>query len=64
MIGVGVSMLQPPVAALFSSLAFFIVLGLVAYRLLWGAPYLARLGVLPKSWRRWISDEPIDKKPN
>jgi len=57
-------MLQPPVAALFSSLAFFIVLGLVAYRLLWGAPYLARLGVLPKSWRRWISDEPIDKKPN
>jgi hypothetical protein len=57
-------MVQSPLAAVFTSLAFFVVLGLVAYRLLWGAPYLARLGVLPKSWRRWILDEPSDKKTN
>jgi hypothetical protein len=57
-------MVQPPLAAVFTSLVFFIALGLVAYRLLWGAPYFARLGVLPKSWRRWIFDEPGDKKTN
>ena len=31
-----------------------IVVSLVAYRLLWSAPHVAKLGILPKSWRRWI----------
>jgi hypothetical protein len=39
------------------------VLGLIAYRLAWAAPFLARLGVLPRSWRRWILDVPQTKKP-
>jgi hypothetical protein len=36
------------------------VLGLVIFRLLWAGPQVAaaaRLGLLPKSWRRWLFDE-------
>ena len=31
-----------------------VVVSLVAYRLLWSAPHAAKLGILPRSWRRWI----------
>jgi hypothetical protein len=47
-----------------TSLTFFFVLALVAYRLLWAAPSLAKLGILPKSWQRWIFDKSNPKKPN
>jgi len=61
---VGVTVVPPPLAAVLTTLTFVVVVGLVAYRLLWAAPYLAKLGVVPESWRRWIFDEPSAKKPN
>jgi len=40
------------------------LLGLIAFRLCWIAPFAARLGLLPRSWQRWIFGEPNAKKPN
>jgi hypothetical protein len=54
----------PPLPVVFTFLTFFVVLGLIAFRLLWSAPFVAKLGLLPKSWQRWILGEPGDKKPN
>ncbi len=47
--------------ASFSTIVF--VLGLIIFRLLWAGPQVAaaaRLGLLPKSWRRWLFDEHND----
>ncbi|MGB7435902.1 MAG: hypothetical protein WBR26_22500 [Candidatus Acidiferrum sp.] len=44
-------------------ITLFIVIGLVAYRVLWAASSaassaaLGRLPILPKSWRRWLLGE-------
>jgi hypothetical protein len=49
-----------------SLLTVVFVLGLVIFRLLWAASQVAslaglgRLPKLPKSWRRWLFDEPND----
>jgi len=41
-------------------LIFFIVLGLIAFRLLWPTPLTDKLVIryLPKSWQRWLLDKP------
>jgi hypothetical protein len=47
-----------------SLLTIVFVLGLIVFRLLWAASSvtalagLGRLPKLPKSWRRWVFDEP------
>lgn len=46
-----------PIATLLTIGTVVFVIGLVAYRLLWSAPLIARLGVLPKNWQRWIFGE-------
>jgi hypothetical protein len=49
-----------------SGLTVLIVLGLVAYRMLWAASGVAsvaaqgRISMLPKSLRRWLLGEPKD----
>ncbi len=38
---------------------FFIVLGLIAFRLVWGHPaFRVMIRYFPESWRRWLLDEP------
>lgn len=49
-------------AAIVMCVAFLVAFGLTAYRVAWSAPLLARLGVLPQSWRRWIFDTSRAKK--
>jgi hypothetical protein len=41
-------------------LILFIVLGLIAFRLLWPTPLTDKLVIryLPKSWQRWLLDKP------
>jgi hypothetical protein len=40
-------------------LVFFIVLGLIAFRLVWGHPaFRVIIGYLPKDRQRWFFDEP------
>jgi hypothetical protein len=56
---------MPPLAIVLATSTFFLVLALIAYRLLWSAPFLAaKLGVLPKSWQRWIFDQQNVKQSN
>ena len=49
-----------------SALTVLVVLGLVAYRMLWAASQVAssaglgRISILPKNWRRWLLGEPKD----
>lgn len=48
-------------------LIFFIILGLIAFRLLWGYPaFRVMIRYFPKSWQRWLLDEsrlPSQKAP-
>jgi hypothetical protein len=38
---------------------FFIVLGLIAFRLVWGHPaFRVIIGYCPKSWQRWLFGKP------
>ncbi len=38
---------------------FFIILGLIAFRLMWGHPaFRVIIGYFPKSWQSWLFDEP------
>lgn len=53
-----------PLGVVLTLLTFFAVLGLITFRLLWIAPFAAKRRLLPKSWQRWIFDEPHDKEPN
>jgi hypothetical protein len=40
-------------------LTFFIVLGLIAFRLIWGHPaFRVIIGYLPESWQRWLLNQP------
>lgn len=54
----------PPQGVVFIFLTLFAVLGLIAFRLCWSAPFAARLGLLPRSWQRWIFGEPNAEKLN
>lgn len=39
-------------------ITFFIVLGLIAFRLAWGHPaFRVIIGYCPKSWQRWVFDK-------
>jgi hypothetical protein len=39
-------------------LVFFVVLGLIAFRLVWGHPaFRVIIGYLPKDWQRWLFGE-------
>ena len=39
-------------------LTFLIVLGLIAFRLMWGHPaFRVIIGYCPKSWQRWLLDK-------
>jgi hypothetical protein len=39
-------------------LTSFIVLGLIAFRLMWGHPAIRVIvGYLPKSWQHWLFDK-------
>jgi predicted PurR-regulated permease PerM len=43
-------------------ITFFIVLGLIAFRLAWGHPaFRVIIGYFPKSWQRWLFDESSQK---
>ncbi len=45
-------------------LIFFIVLGLIAFRLVWGHPaFRVMIRYFPKSWQRWLLDEPRFASP-
>jgi hypothetical protein len=50
-------MTSTPLATIFALGTVLFVTGLVAYRLLWSAPLIAELGIVPKSWQRWILGE-------
>ena len=54
----------PPLATVLTFGAFFTVVVLVAYRLLWAAASLSGTGMLPKNlqrWRRWLHGETAHK---
>jgi hypothetical protein len=42
-----------------TALIFMIILGLIAFRLLWGHPaFRVMIRYFPKSWQRWLLDLP------
>jgi hypothetical protein len=60
-------MTTPLFASILRLFVFFAVVALIMYRLLWSGPFLAalaRVGLLPKSWRRWLFGESRLKKPS
>ena len=51
-----------PLEMILTSLTFLLILGYIAFRLLWLAPLAAKRRFLPERWQRWLLDEPSGKR--
>jgi hypothetical protein len=48
-----------PLSLVFTFRTILIILGLIAFRLLWGHPaFRVMIHYFPESWQRWLLDEP------